>query len=148
NLPAQPARDEDGLDEGRPERHLRRLTIRHEELPRTLASGANERPVKRLCIALALLKGPGLQLLHGDTDLGCRRRRRHRTAKAHGDAVRNLARQLPQETSAFEAEDAPPYAVQVHGDDGHVNALHNSFQAVTERKQLSGACDLAFREDA
>ena len=56
--------------------------------------------------------------------------------------------QLPEEPAALEAEDAAPDAIQVHRDDGHVEALDDLLEAALERQQVAGAADGAFGEDA
>ena len=76
------------------------------------------------------------------------RRGRHGRAEAHGDRVGNAARHLPEKTAALEAEDAAPYAVEIHGNDGDFDAFHDALEAATEGKHLAGARDLAFGEDA
>ena len=59
-----------------------------------------------------------------------------------------LPRHLPQKAPALKAEDASPHAVEVHRDDRDIDALHDAFQPAAERKQLPGARDLPFGEDA
>jgi len=77
-----------------------------------------------------------------------RRGGRHRLAEAHRDAIRNSAGQLPEKASAFKAEDASPHSIEVHRDDGDLDAFHDAFQPVAEGKQLAGARDLPFGENA
>jgi hypothetical protein len=115
---------------------------------RPLTRRAHEGAVQSFHAMFAPSGMPRLQLLH---------RRAHLDAVDVGGIglpkltvtrIRNPPRHLPQKASALKAEDASPYSIQVHGNDGHIDALHDAFQAAAEGKQLAGARDLPFGEDA
>ena len=80
--------------------------------------------------------------------LGGRRRRRQRRAERHGHRIRHARRPFPEESSAFEAEDAAPHAIEVDRHDWHVEPLHDALEAAPERQQVARAADRSFGEDA
>ena len=110
--------------------------------------GANERARKRVHAAFVMAIGVGLQFLHGFADFEGSGAGRHGLAEADRDGIGNLARNFPEEAAAFEAEDAAPDAVEIHGNDRRVHAFHDAFEAAAEGEQLADAGDLSFGEDA
>ena len=136
---AQPARDVNGLGERRAEGDLRRFAVGHHEAQRDAPRGAHEGAIEGLHAALAPRKASACSSCTAARTSIARGRRRHGRAEADRDGIGNPARHLPQKTSALEAEDAAPHAVEVHGNDGDIDALHDALEAAAEGKQ-SGRC--------
>ena len=107
----------------------------------------SERCSVRMCV-LAVAIGLRLQFLHRVAHFERRRGRRHRLAETHRDGIGNRARQFPDEAPALEAENAAPHAVEIHGNDRRVHALHDALHAAAEGEQLADARDLPLSENA
>ena len=93
-------------------------------------------------------KALACRFLHGGADLESGRCRRQGFAETDGNGIGDAARHLPEEAAAFEAEDAAPHAVEVDGDDRHIDAFDDALESAAEGKHLAGARDLAFGKDA
>src|SRR5947209_15017629 len=108
--------------------------------------------VQRLHVVFVQRVSLAVQLLHCLANFERSCRCGHGVTEADGDGIGNLARQLPEEASLFEAEDRAPDAVEVDGRYGRValrrDALHDAFHAAAEGEQLADARDLPFGEDA
>src|SRR6185295_19670821 len=65
-----------------------------------------------------------------------------------GHRIRHANGPLPEESTAFEAEDASPDAVKIDGHDRYIQAVHNPLEPAFERKHVPGAADRAFGKDA
>jgi hypothetical protein len=64
-----------------------------------------------------------LQFLHRLSYFHCSRGRRQRFAVTNGDRIKRTLRELPDEAATFEAEDASPHAIEMHGNDRRIDAL-------------------------
>src|SRR5438874_4557750 len=99
---------------------------------------ADKPPMQRLHELLMQRVGVGVQLLHRLSDLKWRRLWRHRFPETYRYRIGNLARQLPQEASFFEAEDRAPNAVKMHRHDGRGalrrDPFHDALHAAAKRK--------------
>ena len=103
------------------------------DAPRRLDEGSGERALDGVAM------GEGLSAESHDclADFISRRGAWKRRPEADRDRVRDAARPLEKELAALEAEDASPDAIQVYGNDGCLDAFHDSFEAAPERQQLA-----------
>src|SRR5262245_48635198 len=84
--------------------------------------GAQEADMQEVVGGAAVAEGLGAELEDGLTHLPGGGRRGHRLAEGDGDRQRHALRHLEEEASLLETEDAAPYAVEMDGDHGHVDA--------------------------
>ena len=68
-------------------------------------------------------------------------------AERDADGIRPLLRPLPEIFALKEAENAPPEAIQVDGDDGDVGPIHDFHDPPLKREQLSQPGQLPLGED-
>ena len=110
--------------------------------------GSQERTRKRLHVAPPALECVDTQFLHRPANLRGRGGRRQWFAKCDAYGIGDAARPFPEKASTGKTEDRAPDAVQVHRNDGDVDAFHDAFKPTTERQHLADARNLAFRENA
>ncbi len=109
---------------------------------------ANERARQRVHPFFVMPVRIRLQLLHRLAHFKRRRTRRHRFPETHRHRVRNRSRHLPQESPALETENTAPHAIEIHGHDRRIHALHDAFHSAPEGKQLPDARNLPFGKNA
>src|SRR5262249_60730644 len=103
--------------------------VRHSEPQRMTASGPDKGSLNRFHPVLPISEGFRGELLNGIAHMDRTGLRCHGEAKADSHGIRKLPRHFPEETSALKTEDAAPQAVEVGGDDGCIDALHDLFEA-------------------
>ncbi len=97
---------------------------------------------------LAMRHGRGRKFLDGLPHFVGRRSGGHGGAERDGDGIGNAPGPFPEEAAALETENAAPQAVEMHGDDGHVQAFDDLLHAALEGQHVAGAADGALGEDA
>ena len=146
--PAESPGQQERRRERAAERQLPAGGIGHAERPPVALGGPHELPVQAVLAAGAVRLPPGAEFLHRQTRLDGGRRGRQRGAERHRDRIRKARRPLPEELPALEAEDAAPDAVQIDGDDRHVEPVDDPLEAALERQQVARPADRALGEDA
>ena len=144
----EPPRQEDRSHERGSKAHLGGLRIAHRK-PEWMAAGRpHKRALQRFHVRLPMMPCFRHEFLHALPHLKRGRRMRHRFAEVHPDAIRNPARQLPNEAPLLETEDAAPDTIQRHRDNGCFHVFHDALEAAPEGQHVPDARDLAFGEDA
>src|SRR5208337_3840611 len=115
---------------------------------RITASRSQEGASERLAIPATSLESVNAKFLNGLANFGRSRGRRQGLPERDAHRIGNGARPFPEETAAGIAEDGPPDAIKIDGDDGNVDAFHDALKAAAEGQHLADAGDLAFGEDA
>ena len=112
------------------------------------AHGADEGLVQRVPGRFSQLPGCFAKFADEAAEFVRRRLGGNRSAERDGDRIRNTLRPFGDKPSADETEDAAPDAIQVDGYDRDIASFDDPFESASKRKEVSGAGDLAFRENA
>ena len=147
-MPSKRSAEYDGPDQGLERRHMRAGVVCHGETKGMPPHGMDEFTMQGAAIGFAQTPGRFSKCANCVAKFVCRCARWQRCAEGHGDRIGNAIRPFCEETTAFEAKDAAPQAIQVHGKNRHLPSLHNPLESATERQQRAGTGDLSFREDA
>src|SRR5262249_10482903 len=119
-------RQEHSAAESGEEANFGALTVGQSKAARVAASAMDKGLGQSLNVLLAAVESVGSKVLHGAAYVHGGGSRRKLSAKGHADGVGNVTRKFPEEAAAGEAEDRAPHAVEIHRNDGRVDALHDA----------------------
>src|SRR5687768_14425717 len=122
---------------------MRPALIRHHELEGTSSHGVNEFAMQRASIRFAQRPSGFSQRLNRAANIMGRRLWRQGLTKGHRDGIRQAFRDFPEEPAPIETEDAAPDAGQMDRNDGRGSALHDPFEAPSERQQRARSRNLS-----
>src|SRR5438309_2078657 len=112
------------------------------------SGSAYKSPLKLRLIALAKYERFSRQLLHRLADrFGCRIAR-HRSAISDRNRIGDARGNLPKKASLLVTENTTPDAIETNGHYGCLHILHDALKTFAKRKQLAGASNLSFSENA
>src|SRR5216117_1936996 len=112
------------------------------------ARGVGKRFWQRVHALFAPLESLCSEVLHHAAYFLGRWGGRQWLSKRDAPRVGNAPRKFPKEAPAGKTENRAPHAVEIHRDDGHVDALDNALHAPPKRHHLPDTRHLSFREDA
>src|SRR5262249_38790667 len=145
---AKPACQKNCARERAAESHLWSASIRHGEAKRMPPRRLHKRAMQRSHVTFSQFVSVCAQFLHSLPNFLRGSGGRHRLSICHCDRIGKPARQLPQKSSSFKAEERAPYSAKVHWNDRNFYAFYDSLHAAAKGKHLADAGHLAFGKDA
>ena len=122
--------------------------IGHGEAVPVAAGVADGAEVEAVAAGFAQFDGLAGEFLDGLTDFMRRGVCGHGRAERYGHRIRNTLGQFPKIFTALKAEDAAPDAIEMHGDDGHIQVPGDFFEPAFEWAHVAGEGERAFGKDA